>query len=119
MRLDGDGGDLIIEIRLTEEGCYKSATRGAVHVTHEFSLVLGRKAHKPRVRSPALDQRRVFEGELHRRMHALGKLIARREIAASDDVESVRLDWGVVCTRSKSVYLREGRVFHFVCLLDV
>lgn len=112
MRLDGDSGDLIIEIRLTEEGCYKSATRGAVYVTHEFGLVLGREANKPRVGSPALDQRRVLEGELNRCMHALGKLVPRGKIAAGNDVESVRLGLGVVCTRNLSVYLRVGDVSH-------
>lgn len=109
MRLDRDGGELIIKIRLTEEGCYKSPTRGAVYVTDQLGLILGSEDDKPRIWSPVLDQRGMFDRELKRRVNGLCKLVAVAEVSASDDVEPVGLG-GVVCTRILSVYLRVGGV---------
>lgn len=118
MRLDSDRGDLIIEIRFTIDRSREPATGRAVEVGDQLSLILGSEDDQPRVGSPALRQRGVFDREQKGRVNGLGELVPSGEISSCKYVEPVGLV-GVVCSRGKSGYLREGRADHFVCLLVV
>lgn len=99
--LDGNGRDGIIEIRFAVDGCYKSATSGAVDVTDEFRFVFRGEDDKPGFRCPQPCQSRMLDGEKKPGMTSLGELIAGNEVSAGQDVEPVGLS-----------YLREGCVLH-------
>lgn len=95
MRFDRDSRDLIVEIRLTKDGGYKSATSGTVDVTDQLGLVLSSENYEPRVGSPAFEECGVLNSELKTSVTSLSELKSIAEVASGDDIEPVRLK-GVV-----------------------